>query len=77
MGSLSLNMTLALKIHSCIGHMISKATYGEQIWREMGEDLGRWNREAMDIIGESLFSFWLVDCFPFLSVRCSCLPTLV
>jgi hypothetical protein len=58
-------MTLALNIHSCIGHMISKATYGEQIWREMGEDLGRWNREAMDIIGESLFSFWLVDVFHF------------
>lgn len=53
-------------MQQCIGHMVSKATYGEQIWREIGKDLARWNIEAMDIIGESLFSFWLVDVFHFL-----------
>jgi hypothetical protein len=56
------------RTHSCIGHLVSKATYGDQIWKEMGEDLSHWNMDILVIINEALFSFWLVDVFNF----CKC-----
>jgi hypothetical protein len=48
--------------------MVSKAAYGTQIWDEMGEELSHWNMEAMDLITEAVFAFWLVDIFHF----CEC-----
>jgi hypothetical protein len=45
--------------------MVSKAAYGTQIWDEMGEELSHWNMEAMDLITEAVFAFWLVDIFHF------------
>ncbi|PVF93566.1 cytochrome P450 [Serendipita vermifera] len=49
-----------------VGHLVSKATYGEQIWKEMGQGLSHWNADILVIINEALFSFWLVDVFHFL-----------
>ncbi|PVF97212.1 cytochrome P450 [Serendipita vermifera] len=49
-----------------IGRMVSKAAYGNKVWDEMGEELSHWNMEAMDLITEAVFAFWLVDIFHFL-----------
>ncbi|PVF93577.1 cytochrome P450 [Serendipita vermifera] len=49
-----------------IGHIVSKATYGSQLWKEMGQDLSHWNLDAMDIMTEAIVSFWFVDIFHFL-----------
>ncbi|PVG01722.1 cytochrome P450 [Serendipita vermifera] len=48
-------------IQGAIGRMVSKATYGEKIWDEMGDDLSKWNLKAVDLTNEVLFNFWLVD----------------
>ncbi|PVF93579.1 cytochrome P450 [Serendipita vermifera] len=53
-------------IQDCIGDMVSKVTYGDQIWDEMGQDLSHWNKDVMSIVNEAAFSFWLVDIFHFL-----------
>jgi hypothetical protein len=45
--------------------MVSRFTYGEKIWEEMGNDLTHWNMEIMDLANEAVFSVWLVDFFPF------------
>jgi hypothetical protein len=45
--------------------MVSKATYGDQIWNMMGSELIRWNKAAAAIIVESMFNFWLVNIFHF------------
>jgi hypothetical protein len=44
--------------------MVSKAAYGEKVWDEMGDDLSKWNLEAVAVTNEALFSFWLVDVIP-------------
>jgi hypothetical protein len=44
--------------------MVSKATYGEQIWEELGDNMSHWNLDAMDILNETMFGFWPVDIFP-------------
>ncbi|PVF97319.1 cytochrome P450 [Serendipita vermifera] len=51
-------------IQFCIGHMVSKATYGDQIWKEMGDDLSHWNIEAVDVLQEAGYGFKLIDVFP-------------
>jgi hypothetical protein len=45
--------------------MITKATYGEQIWHEMGKDLSHWNKDAMDVLTEASFAFFPVNVFNF------------
>ncbi|PVF92950.1 cytochrome P450 [Serendipita vermifera] len=57
-----------------IGHLMTKATYGQRIWREMGDSLTRWNMGAMDLVNDALFSFWLVDIIPLLRFVPSWLP---
>ncbi|PVF93570.1 cytochrome P450 [Serendipita vermifera] len=49
-----------------IGEMLTKATYGEQIWREMGNDLSHWNKDAMAVLTEASFAFFPVNVFNFL-----------
>jgi hypothetical protein len=51
--------------------MVTKATYGEKMWEEMGNDLSRWNLDSMDLSNEALFTFWLVDIIPI----CECFTT--
>ncbi|PVF93582.1 cytochrome P450 [Serendipita vermifera] len=53
-------------VQSALGEMVSKAAYGTQIWKEMGDDLSHWNKEAVAIGVEAVFSFWLVNVFHFL-----------
>lgn len=53
-------------IQQYIGRMVSKAIYGEQIWKEMGNELSHWNTEAVGVLQEAGFSVFLVDIFPFL-----------
>lgn len=53
-------------IQSSLGEMASKATYGGQIWDEMGADLTHWNTDAAAVNLEAMFSFWLVNVFHFL-----------
>ncbi|PVF97375.1 cytochrome P450 [Serendipita vermifera] len=53
-------------IQQFIGHMVSKATYGDQIWKEMGENLSHWNLEAIEVLSEAAYTFWMVDVFHFL-----------
>jgi hypothetical protein len=45
--------------------MVSKAVYGELIWKEMGKDLSHWNVEAVEILTEASFSLFMVDVFHF------------
>ncbi|PVF92957.1 cytochrome P450 [Serendipita vermifera] len=52
-----------LMFYHTIGHMVTKITYGEKIWDEMGSDLVSWNVEVMDLINEAFFGSWLVDFF--------------
>jgi hypothetical protein len=54
-----------IRNNSTLGKMVSKATYGDQIWSMMGGDLIRWNKAAMTIIVEAIFKFWLVNIFHF------------
>lgn len=49
----------------CVGHLVSRATYGDKIWEEMGKDLSHWNKDAMDLIDEAFSSAWLVDVLHF------------
>ncbi|PVF97367.1 cytochrome P450 [Serendipita vermifera] len=49
-----------------IGHLISKATYGDRIWAEMGENLSHWNIVFTSLASEGLFGLWLVNIFHFL-----------
>jgi hypothetical protein len=49
--------------NSFIGEMVTKATYGEQVWDEMGKDLSQWNKEAMDLLTEAAFFFFPVNVF--------------
>jgi hypothetical protein len=48
-----------------LGRMVSKAVYGEQIWKEMGQDLSHWNTEAVDVLQEAGYALFLVDVFHF------------
>jgi hypothetical protein len=50
--------------------MVTKATYGDQIADEMGNDLAHWNVEAVDVLAEASFSFWLVDVLHFCEWNC-------
>jgi hypothetical protein len=50
--------------------MITKATYGDQVTNEMGKDLAHWNVEAVDVLAEACFSFWLVDVLHFCGWNC-------
>ncbi|PVF97327.1 cytochrome P450 [Serendipita vermifera] len=49
-----------------IGVMVSKFTYGEKIWGEMGDNLTNWNMEIMELANEAVFTVWLVDFLHFL-----------
>lgn len=53
-------------VQYCVGEFISKAAFGNQVWSEMGQELSRWNVEAMDLATEASFTVWLVDIFHFL-----------
>ncbi|PVF93586.1 cytochrome P450 [Serendipita vermifera] len=53
-------------IQDFMGEIVSKATYGDRIWKEMGKELLQWNTRAMSVLGEAGWSFWLVDVFHFL-----------
>ncbi|PVF97330.1 cytochrome P450 [Serendipita vermifera] len=55
-----------LTVQLLIGRMVSKFTYGEKIWDEMGDGLSHWNLEVMDLINEAFFGVWLVEFFHFL-----------
>jgi hypothetical protein len=44
--------------------MVTKATYGQKIWDEMGDGLSRWNLELMDLVNEAFFAVWMVDFIP-------------
>ncbi|PVF92949.1 cytochrome P450 [Serendipita vermifera] len=48
-------------VQSALGQMITTATYGEKIRKEMGDKLAHWNLEAMTLSNEALFAFWMVD----------------
>lgn len=63
-------------IEHYIGEMVSKTTYSDQVWNEMGKDLSHWNKDIMAIINEAAFSFWLVDIFHFLRFVPSWIPGL-
>jgi hypothetical protein len=52
-------------MNSVLGRMVSRLTYGEQIWNEMGEGLSHWNLEALTLISQAFFGPWLVEFFPF------------
>lgn len=54
----------ARTIQNVVGCMVTKATYGQKIWDEMGEGLSRWNLEMMDLVNEAFFAFWMVDIIP-------------
>jgi hypothetical protein len=45
--------------------MISKATYGDQIWNEMGSELSHWNKESVALVTNAALSFWFVNIFHF------------
>jgi hypothetical protein len=45
--------------------MISKLTYGEKMWEEIGPELSRWNLEALELVSEAFFGVWPVDFFHF------------
>ncbi|PVF93578.1 cytochrome P450 [Serendipita vermifera] len=49
----------------CVGHLVSRATYGDKIWEEMGKDLSHWNKDAMNLIDEAFSSAWFVDVLHF------------
>jgi hypothetical protein len=51
--------------YSIVGSVVSKMTYGQRIWNEMGHELGRWNMELMELVNEAFFTFWIVDVFHF------------
>ncbi|PVG01723.1 cytochrome P450 [Serendipita vermifera] len=53
-------------IKRALTRMVTKATYGEKLWDDMGDILSERNLEAMDIANEHFFAFWLVDIIPLL-----------
>ncbi|PVF92948.1 cytochrome P450 [Serendipita vermifera] len=53
-------------IQGTIGRMVTKATYGEKVWDQIGDGLSKWNMEAMDLFNEAFFVFWMVDLIPLL-----------
>ncbi|PVF93588.1 cytochrome P450 [Serendipita vermifera] len=53
-------------IQHLLGRIVTKATYGEKIWAEMGENLIHWNLEAFEYLTEAFFAIWMVDIFHFL-----------
>ncbi|PVF97331.1 cytochrome P450 [Serendipita vermifera] len=53
-------------IQDTLGRLVSKLTYGEKIWDEMGEGLSHWNLEALALINEAFFGPWPVEIFHFL-----------
>ncbi|PVF97364.1 cytochrome P450 [Serendipita vermifera] len=55
-------------VHKYVGRLMSRATYGDRIWNEMGKELSHWNLDGVDNVSEAAFSFWMVDVFHFL--RC-------
>jgi hypothetical protein len=52
-------------LDSCVGHFVSRATYGDQIWGAMKDDLTHWNIGLMEILNETMLTFWMVDVFHF------------
>jgi hypothetical protein len=56
-------------VHRYVGELVTRATYGDRVWEEMGQDLLLWNRDAIAVIAEAAFSFWLVDVFHFCEYR--------
>ncbi|PVF93585.1 cytochrome P450 [Serendipita vermifera] len=53
-------------MQACIGRIVSRITYGDQIWKDMGGELSRWNIEAQELANEAFNAFWLVDMINFL-----------
>jgi hypothetical protein len=45
--------------------MLSKITYGERLYRELGNTLAQWNHKVAQGFDEAFFAFWPVDIFPF------------
>jgi hypothetical protein len=69
-----MNFTLSTPyMHSYVGRMLSRTTYGDRIWDEMGDDLTHWNHDANDNFSEVAFSFWMVNIFHFRKYRDGCL----
>lgn len=63
-------------IHLALDEMVSIATYGDQIWKEMGADLVRWNKANISLMDESVLSFWFVNIFHFLRYTPDWIPGL-
>ncbi|KIM28405.1 hypothetical protein M408DRAFT_23786 [Serendipita vermifera MAFF 305830] len=49
-----------------IGRLVTTVTYGEEMWKTMGDDLAKWNLEEMHYVNEAFFNFWPVDIFTFM-----------
>jgi hypothetical protein len=57
--------------HRTLARLLIKLTYGDTLWREMGEDLADWNIELNDLLGQGLLRVWLWSSFTSVSVRFS------
>ncbi|KIM28315.1 hypothetical protein M408DRAFT_23718 [Serendipita vermifera MAFF 305830] len=57
-----------------VGRLVTTVTYGEEMWRTMGDDLANWNCEQMKYINEAFFNFWPVDIMNFLRFIPSWMP---
>lgn len=53
-----------LIINSEVGRLVTTVTYGEEIWKIMGDDLAAWNIEEMGYVNEALANFWPVEVLP-------------
>jgi len=48
-----------------MGRLVLEVTYGTEITKSLGEELASWNLEAMELVNDAFFEFWLVDVFHF------------
>ncbi|KIM28401.1 hypothetical protein M408DRAFT_140803 [Serendipita vermifera MAFF 305830] len=61
-------------ITSEVGRLVTTITYGDEIWKTMGEDMTAWNVEEMEYVNEALANFWPVDVLHFLRFIPSWVP---